>query len=391
MVVGPHSTGERTLGNPRSAQPIGRVVVALSGGVDSAVTAWLLQRQGYDIQPLFMKNWEEDDRPGFCGAAVDLHDAERVCERLGLRLLTVNLCTEYWDRVFIPFLAAYRAGQTPNPDVLCNQQVKFRVFLDYALTLGATHIATGHYARISQDRDGFHLLKGTDPHKDQSYFLHRLDQSQLARALFPLGELTKLEVRRLAYEAQLPVHGKKDSTGICFIGERPFQAFLSRYLAQAPGPIETPDGQILGEHSGLAYYTLGQRRGLGIGGKRGVTGTPWYVVAKNFQRQALIVTQGHQHPALYARCVIAQDVHWITPRRQQFPLRCRAQIRYRQSDQACEIDQDRHHRYRVRFLEPQWAPAPGQYVVFYEGEECLGGGMIDSPPSSLAPPTGKLF
>lgn len=359
---------------PRS---IGRVVVALSGGVDSAVTAWLLQRQGYDIQPLFMKNWEEDDRQGYCAAAADLHDAEEVCQRLGLGLRTVNLSSEYWDRVFTPFLAAYQAGQTPNPDVLCNQEIKFRIFLDHALALGASHIATGHYARVLQDDDGFHLLKGCDHGKDQSYFLHRLEQSQLGRALFPLGELTKPEVRRLAVGAKLPVHAKKDSTGICFIGEQPFKHFLGRYLAYAPGAIETLDGEVLGQHAGLGYYTLGQRRGLGIGGRQGGTGAPWYVIAKDLRRRALIVAQGHQHPALYARTLVAQDVHWIPQRRFKFPLRCQAKTRYRQTDQPCEVDTDQsRHHYRVRFDEPQWAPAPGQFVVFYEGAECLGGGMI---------------
>ncbi len=355
---------------------IGRVVVALSGGVDSAVAAWLLQRQGYDIQPLFMKNWEEDDRPGYCAAAADRHDAAEVCQRLGLELRTVNLSSEYWDRVFTPFLAAYQAGQTPNPDVLCNQEIKFRIFLDHARTLGATHIATGHYARALQDGAGFHLLKGCDHGKDQSYFLHRLDQSQLSRVLFPLGELTKPEVRRLAIRAKLPVHAKKDSTGICFIGEQPFKRFLSRYLAFSPGAIETVEGEVLGQHVGLAYYTLGQRRGLGIGGQQGGTGAPWYVIAKDSQRRALIVAQGHQHPALYAHALVAKDVHWISQRRFKFPLRCQAKTRYRQMDQSCEIDIDQNDHYRVRFDEPQWAPTPGQFVVFYAGAECLGGGMI---------------
>lgn len=359
----------------KGSPPVGRVVVALSGGVDSAVAAWLLQRQGYDVLPLFMKNWEEDDRGGYCAAAADLRDAEQVCEKLGLGLRTVNLSSEYWDRVFTPFLAACRAGQTPNPDVLCNQEIKFRAFLDHALALGATHIATGHYARVLQDDDGFHLLKGRDLGKDQSYFLHRLGQSELARTLFPLGALTKPEVRQLAISAKLSVHGKKDSTGICFIGERPFARFLSRYLGYSPGAIETAEGEVLGQHIGLAYYTLGQRRGLGIGGKRGGTGAPWYVVAKDFKRHSLIVTQGHQHPALYAPELIAEDVHWIPRRRFRFPLRCQAKTRYRQMDQPCEIEiaQD---TCRVRFDRPQWAPTPGQFVVFYEGAECLGGGRI---------------
>lgn len=360
---------------------LGRVAVALSGGVDSAVAAWQLRRQGYDVLALFMKNWEEDDREGYCAAAADHGDAEGVCERLGLELRTVNLSTEYWDRVFTPFLAACQAGQTPNPDVLCNQEIKFRAFMDHALALGATHIATGHYARIVRDDSGFHLLKGRNHSKDQSYFLHRLTQAQLARTLFPVGDLAKPEVRRLAVKAELAVHAKKDSTGICFIGEQPFQHFLSRYLPHSPGAIETAEGEVLGRHVGLAYYTLGQRHGLGIGGKRGGTGAPWYVVAKDFQRQSLIVTQGHRHPALYARTLLAEDVHWIPRRQFQFPLRCQAKIRYRQMEQPCQIDSERDGHYRVRFDAPQWAPAPGQFVVFYEGNECLGGGVIRTDPA----------
>jgi tRNA-specific 2-thiouridylase len=376
LTVDSAPTREATIQSRQDARHIGRVVVALSGGVDSAVAAWLLQRQGYDVQPLFMKNWEEDDRQGYCAAAADLHDAELVCERLGLGLRTVNLSTEYWDRVFTPFLAACQAGKTPNPDVLCNREIKFRAFLDHALALGATHIATGHYARIVRDGDGFHLLKGCDSGKDQSYFLHRLDQSQLARALFPLGELTKAEVRHLAIRASLPVHAKKDSTGICFIGEQPFRGFLSRYLDDSPGAIETPEGEVVGQHVGLAYYTLGQRRGLGIGGKRGGTGAPWYVIAKDLKRRCLIVTQGFQHPALYASVLIAEDGHWIPRRRLKFPLRCQAKTRYRQIDQPCEIELDEDEHCRIRFDEPQWAPTPGQFVVFYDGAECLGGGII---------------
>ncbi len=369
------SRGDNAAG--RGGTPcVGRVVVALSGGVDSAVAAWLLRRQGYDVVALFMKNWEEDDREGYCAAAADLGDAEQICNRLGVKLRTVNLATEYWDHVFKPFLAAYQAGHTPNPDVLCNQEIKFRAFMDQALALGATHIATGHYARILRDGSGFHLFKGRDHRKDQSYFLHRLDQAQLARTLFPIGELTKSEVRQLAAEAELSVHAKKDSTGICFIGEQPFKRFLSRYLPDAPGAIETVGGEVLGRHTGLAFYTIGQRHGLGIGGKRGGTGAPWYVIGKDFDRQSLIVTQGHQHPALYARTLVAEDVHWVACRQFQFPLRCQAKTRYRQMDQPCQIDIRRDGRYRVRFDALQWAPAPGQFVVFYEGAECLGGGII---------------
>jgi tRNA-specific 2-thiouridylase len=355
---------------------VDRVVVALSGGVDSAVAALLLQREGYDVQALFMKNWEEDDRQGYCAAAADLHDAEQVCEQLGLELRTVNLSSEYWDRVFMPFLTVCQGGLTPNPDVICNQEIKFRVFLDHALSLGATHIATGHYAQIVRNSDGFHLLKGYDHSKDQSYFLHRLNQAQLERAFFPLGELTKAEVRRLAVKARLPVHAKKDSTGICFIGEQPFKRFLSRYLACSPGAIETTAGEVLGQHAGVAFYTVGQRRGLGIGGKRGGTGAPWYVVAKDLERRTLIVAQGHQHPALYSNALVAEDVHWISPRQFRFPLRCQAKTRYRQVDQLCKIEIDQNGGYRVRFDEPQWALTPGQFVVFYEGAECLGGGII---------------
>ncbi len=355
-----------------------RVVVAVSGGVDSSVAALLLARAGHRVEALFMKNWEDDDVDGRCAAAADLADAEGVCAHLGIPLHRANFADQYRARVFARFLADHRAGRTPNPDVLCNREIKFRAFLDHALRLGAERIATGHYARV-RTRDGrFELLCAADAGKDQTYFLHLLDQEQLARTWFPLGELHKPEVRRLARAAGLGTHAKKDSTGICFIGEREHRAFLRRYLPAEPGEIRSIDGAVLGVHEGLAFYTLGQRRGLGIGGRRDADAAPWYVVAKDPVANVLIVAQGHDHPRLYHRGLQAEAVHWIAGEAPASPLRCEARIRYRQREQPCvvEIDAD---SVQVCFAAPQRAVTPGQSVVFYRDGVCLGGGRITAP------------
>ena len=352
-------------------------VVALSGGVDSSVTALLLKQQGHSLQGLFMKNWEGDDRPGYCAAEADVADALQVCEQLGIPLNTVNLSRAYWDEVFSRFLAEYAAGNTPNPDVLCNQSIKFDAFVEHVLALGAERVATGHYARIDQ-RDGrYRLLKGMDHNKDQSYFLCRLGQQQLARTLFPLGELTKPEVRRLAAEAGFITHDKKDSTGICFIGERPFRDFLSTYLTPRPGEMRTPEGQVIGEHDGVMFYTIGQRQGLNIGGVRGAGEAPWYVLDKDMENNVLIVGQGHDHSLLYAPGLIAGDMHWVAGEAPDLPLECTAKIRYRQPDQPCTV-MAHEGDIRVRFAAPQRAITPGQYVVFYAGDECLGSARISA-------------
>lgn len=353
-----------------------QVVIALSGGVDSAVAAWLLCEQGCKVEAIFMKNWEEDDQEGYCSAAEDLADAQRICDRLDIGLRTVNFASEYWDKVFSRFLGEHELGRTPNPDVVCNQEIKFDVFLDFALSFGAARVATGHYARIEQRGDHTRLLKGLDESKDQSYFLHTLGQAELARVLFPLGGIAKREVRELATRVGLPVSDKKDSTGICFIGERPFKAFLSRFLPQRSGPIRTPDGCQIGCHDGLAFYTLGQRQGLGIGGRRNGSGEPWYVVEKNLEGNTLVVAQGRDHPKLYCSRVELSDCHWIRGSAPELPLSCRAKTRYRQPDQACTVLESPTGAWEVTFEAPQWAPTPGQSVVLYEGDECLGGGVI---------------
>jgi tRNA-uridine 2-sulfurtransferase len=353
------------------------VMVGLSGGVDSSIAAALLLEQGWQVEALFMKNWEEDDEVGYCAAAQDLADARAVAERLGVRLYAVNFAAEYWDRVFSHFLAEYRAGRTPNPDILCNREIKFRAFLDHALRLGATRIATGHYARSDQDAAGWHLRLSADPDKDQTYFLHLLDQDQLAHSLFPLGGLRKAQVRDLARRLGLATAAKRDSTGICFIGERRFRDFLARYLPRDLGPIETPDGLTIGEHQGLAYYTIGQRQGLGVGGLRGGAEAPWFVAGKDPGRNVLIVVQGGDHPLLLSGGADIAQVHWISGAQPELPLDCLARARHRQPLQACRVlgyDQD---RCRVRFQAPQRALAPGQSLVFYRGDECLGGGIIE--------------
>jgi len=365
---------------PSSAPADGRlprVMMALSGGVDSAVSLLLLKRQGYEVEALFMKNWDEDDADGYCAAAEDLADAERVCEQLGVALHTVNFSHEYWENVFTRFLDEYRSGRTPNPDVLCNREVKFQVFVEHARDLGAECIATGHYARIAVNGGERRLLTGADDNKDQSYFLHMLTQEQLRPALFPIGELQKSDVRRMAREAGLETHDKKDSTGICFIGEQPFQQFLARFLAPRPGAVESVDGVTVGAHEGLMYYTIGQRQGLGIGGRVGGSGEPWYVVEKDLSRDTLIVAQGREHPALFGRELQAGELHWIGSEAPALPLRCKAKVRYRQRGQDCQVLAD-GDGCRVVFDNPQWAAAPGQSVVFYAGDECLGGAIIDS-------------
>ena len=360
-----------------SPQPEDRIIVGMSGGVDSSVTALLLQQQGYAVQGVFMKNWEGDDTDQHCAAEDDLRDARQVCDALGIPLQGVNFADQYWDRVFEYFLQEYRASRTPNPDILCNREIKFRAFLDYALSQGADYIATGHYARIGRDGDRYTLLRGRDNNKDQSYFLYTLGQDQLARSLFPIGELDKSRVRELAAEHELITCNKKDSTGICFIGERDFRAFLKRYLPAQPGEIHTPEGTCLGRHEGLMYYTLGQRQGLGIGGVKGHEGAVWYVAAKDLENNILIVVDGHEHPLLYSQGLSAIDLHWVAGEPPTLPLTCTAKTRYRQQDATCTIEYDEDNNCVVHFQEPQWAVTPGQSVVFYQADICLGGGIIN--------------
>ena len=352
-------------------------MIAMSGGVDSSVAAMLLKRGGADVAGMFMKNWEDDDLDeGRCTAEADAADARRVAEMLGLEFHARNFSLEYWEGVFEAFLAELQAGRTPNPDVLCNREIKFRVFLDHARDLGATAMATGHYAR-RDERDGrYRLLKGRDPGKDQSYFLYMLDQEQLAAARFPVGELHKEELRRIAREAGLPTAAKKDSTGICFIGERNYDAFIERYLTGRPGEIRTVDGRIVGEHRGLIHYTLGQRRGLGIGGVAGFPEAPWYVVHKDLERNRLYVTQDESDPHLLSRELTADRLAWVAGAPPEPGRKVAAKIRYRQADQPCTIVELDGDRTRLRFDAPQRAVTPGQSVVLYDGEECLGGGII---------------
>jgi tRNA-specific 2-thiouridylase len=349
------------------------VVVGLSGGVDSAVAALLLRQQGHAVTGLFMKNWEEDDTASHCAAEEDIKVVRAVCAVLDIPLQTVNFASEYWDRVFRYFLAEHRAGRTPNPDVLCNKEIKFKAFLEHATTLGAECIATGHYARVREASGHYQLLKGQDANKDQSYFLYTLGQAQLARTRFPVGHLTKPEVRALARDAGLPNHDRKDSTGICFIGERDFREFLRRYLPAQPGEMRTLAGEIKGRHEGAMYYTIGQRQGLGIGG----AGAPWYVVDKDIERNILYVEQGDEHPALYSTGLIASELHWVAGEPPPLPRHCAAKVRYRQTEQPCTVGPGENGSAPVAFETPQRAVTPGQSVVFYDGEVCLGGGVID--------------
>ncbi len=371
-----------------------RVVVGLSGGVDSAVTAHLLKAQGHEVVGIFMKNWEDDDDDEYCSTRQDFLDAASVADVLGIEIEHVNFAAEYKDRVFESFLHEYQAGRTPNPDVLCNAEIKFKAFLDHAMRLGAEKIATGHYARVRELDGEFQLLKGLDPLKDQSYFLHRLTQAQLSKAMFPVGHLPKTEVRRIAAEIGLPNAKKKDSTGICFIGERPFREFLNKYLSHQPGPIKDERGRKLGEHVGLSFYTLGQRQGLGIGGvkdkctqgsaaapgqtpKGGGHHEPWFVAAKDLANNTLIVVQGHDHPLLLSPALVAEDLSWVAGHAPAAGTAA-AKTRYRQADAACSVGFDAAGGLTLRFTAPQWAVTPGQSAVVYDGEVCLGGGVIST-------------
>jgi tRNA-uridine 2-sulfurtransferase len=350
-----------------------RVIVGMSGGVDSSVAAWLLKEQGFEVVGLFMKNWEDDDNEEYCTAREDLVDAVSVADRLGIDIDAVNFSAEYRERVFAEFLSEYRAGRTPNPDVFCNAEIKFKAFLDHALGMGADWIATGHYAKVRRhDQGRCELLKAADSSKDQSYFLYRLDQAQLSKTLFPLGEWIKRDVRELARRLELPNHAKRDSTGICFIGERPFREFLMRYLPPSPGPMQTPEGRGVGTHQGLMFYTIGQRQGLGIGGQ----GDAWYVVDKDLPGNRLIVAQGHDHAALFKDRLLATRATWIAGRAPPARLSYTAKTRYRQPDVRCVLTRVEEQACEVDFDQAQWAVTPGQSVVLYQGEACLGGGII---------------
>ncbi len=355
-----------------------KIIVGVSGGVDSSVTALLLKEQGYTVEALFMKNWDDQTEDDACMWEADVEDAMLVCDKLNIPLNTVDLSSDYWNKVFTNFLSEYKNGRTPNPDVLCNQEIKFKAFLEHSEQLGADRIATGHYACIDEQAGYFRLLKGLDKNKDQSYFLCRLNQEQLSKSLFPIGELEKPYVRKRAEQAGLITHNKKDSTGICFIGEQPFRQFLSRYIPPDPGLIKTTEGETIAEHEGVFYYTLGQRQGLGIGGVKGATEAPWYIVQKNIEANELIVAQEHDHPLLHSTQLTASNINWISGEPPQDEFQCHAKTRYRQADQACEVITLENGVYQVQFKTSQRAITPGQFVVFYGGEVCLGGGIIDS-------------
>lgn len=366
-----------------------RIVVGLSGGVDSSVSAWLLKQAGHEVVGVFMKNWEADDKDEYCASRQDFLDAASVADRLGIEFEAVNFAEEYRQNVFDYFIKSYEAGFTPNPDILCNTEIKFKAFLEYALSIGAEGIATGHYAGVRAYQDEglqtrFELLKAEDGTKDQSYFLHGLTQKQLAPAHFPLAQLAKTRVRQIAADIGLANHAKKDSTGICFIGERPFRAFLEQYLHKVPGDMCTPDGKKVGEHQGLSFYTLGQRQGLHIGGNKESSGEPWFVAGKDHSSNTLIVVQGHDHPALYCDRIVIEKPHWIAgyPPRQGWVYS--AKTRYRQPDAPCHIDEMDDQRLVIQFARPQWAPTPGQYLVLYESRVCLGGGVIREAFNNIA-------
>ena len=355
-----------------------KVICGMSGGVDSSVSAFILQQQGYQVEGLFMKNWEEDDDTDYCTAAADLADAQAVCDKLGIKLHKINFAAEYWDNVFEHFLSEYKAGRTPNPDILCNKEIKFKAFLEYAAEdLGANYIATGHYVRRRGADDNAQLLRGLDANKDQSYFLYTLSSKQVGQSLFPVGDIEKPIVRAIAEDLGLITAKKKDSTGICFIGERKFKDFLARYLPAQPGNIRTVEGDIIGRHDGLMYHTLGQRKGLGIGGVKGASEEAWYVVEKDLVNNELIVAQGHDHSALLSTGLIAQQLHWVDRQPIREPLRCTVKTRYRQTDVPCMIEPIDDESIKVIFDEPQIAVTPGQSAVFYLDEVCLGGGIIE--------------
>jgi tRNA-specific 2-thiouridylase len=359
-----------------------KVVIGMSGGVDSSVAAWMLKEQGYEVIGLFMKNWEDDDDSEYCSTRQDWIDAASVADVVGVDIEAVNFAAEYKDRVFAEFLREYQAGRTPNPDVLCNAEIKFKAFLDHAMHLGADLIATGHYARVRENAGKFELLKAVDATKDQSYFLHRLNQAQLSKTLFPLGEIPKTEVRKIAEKLALPNAQKKDSTGICFIGERPFRDFLNRYLSYKPGLMKTDDGTVVGEHVGLSFYTLGQRKGIGVGGMKKYknddgTSEPWFVARKDVAGNTLHIVQGHDHPWLLSSQLVAAQASWVAGVAPA-PRALAAKTRYRQADVACTVNADSEAGFSLQFTDPQWAVTPGQSAVLYDGDVCLGGGIINS-------------
>lgn len=350
-----------------------RVIVGMSGGVDSSVAALLLKEQGYDVIGIFMKNWDDTDENGVCTATEDYEDVIRVCNQLGIPYYAVNFEREYWDKVFTHFLAEYKAGRTPNPDVICNKEIKFKAFLDHAMSLGADYVATGHYARVIRENGKVHMLRGNDENKDQTYFLNQLTEEQLSKVIFPIGDMEKPKVRELAAKANLATASKKDSTGICFIGERNFKEFLSGYLPAQKGNMETFDGKVVGLHDGLMYYTIGQRHGLGVGGN----GDPWFVIGKDIERNVLYVGQGFHHEMLYSDSIIADNISWVSKELTLNTFECTAKFRYRQKDNKVTVELLEDSKVKVTFHEPIRAVTPGQAVVFYQGEECLGGGTID--------------